>query len=124
MSATASHPKFPAFFADSLTQLSDTIETLSRDHGTSFVNAGADQVYALGDGDYVIVFDDKKWTGLMEVFTPKGVIAIKTGEDGKLTLSASDLDDKTINKLLKECCEKVRSYYDKRYWKTPSTTVS
>lgn len=123
MSDTANHPNFPAFFAASLTELSDTIESLSRDHGTSFVNAGADQVYALGDGDYVIAFDNKKWTGLIEVFTPKGPITIKQSEDGKLSVSSTGLDDKTINKLLKECCEKVRSYYDKRYWKTPSATV-
>lgn len=120
MDSKSNQSHFPAFFANSLTELSDTIESLTRDHGTSFVNAGAEQVYALGDSPYVIAFDSKRWTGITEVFTPKGTITIKPGDDGKLALSADGLDDKTINKLIKQCCEKVREYYDNRYWKTPT----
>jgi len=117
---SAKQPSFAGPFEGALTKLAATIDELWSDHGTSFVKAGDDKVYALGGGGYVVVFDENRWGGLVEVLTPKVTITIRP-VDGQSTLSvtAPDVDETRLNQLLEETAEAIANYYGKRYWRTP-----
>jgi hypothetical protein len=92
---------------------------LQEEHGTSWVRAGDDRVYAFGGDGYIIVFDEKKWDGLVEVFTPKISVAIRRQDGGAMSVSAADLDEKGIKSALREAANAISKYYEKRYWRTP-----
>jgi len=116
----ANEPNFEGPFKQTLTKLAAAIDQVWADHGTSFVKAGDDKVYALGGGGYIVVFDDHRWAGLVEVLTPKVTISIRP-VDGQSTLSvtAPDADEAKMNQLLEETAEALSNYYAKRYWRTP-----
>ena len=119
MTSTATKPRFSGPFKGQLSELADLIESLSAQHGTSFVKAGDDKVYAMGGNGFLVVYDERLWDGLVEVFTPKGAITIKPDESGTPQVTAANLDEKAIKSALSEGVEGLRSYYENRYWSTP-----
>ncbi|HKV38732.1 MAG TPA: hypothetical protein VJX67_05940 [Blastocatellia bacterium] len=114
-------PDFSGPFEKALTNLAATVDSIWEEHGTSFVKAGDDKVFALGGAGFVVVVDEKMWGGLVEILTPTATITARPGDDGKLSVASGDLDQAAINKLLKKTSEALRSYYEKRYWRTPKT---
>jgi hypothetical protein len=106
-------------YQQELTALSELMDWLWTEHGKSFVKAGDDKVYAFGGDGYVLVFDESKWSGSIELITPKGAITIKPGENGKLAIDAPNLDEKSIREILTTGTDGLRRYYEKRYWNTP-----
>jgi hypothetical protein len=117
---SANQPDFGGPFEAALTKLAATIDQIWSDHGTSFVKAGDDKVYALGGAGYIVVFDENRWGGLVEVLTPKVTISIRpVPGQSTLSVTAPDTDDAKLNQLLEETAESVGNYYSKRYWRTP-----
>jgi hypothetical protein len=116
---TPSKPSFSGPYSEALSELAATIDSVTAEHGTSFVKAGDNKVYALGGGGYVVVLDENEWNGLVEVLTPKTTIMIRPVDGGGVSVSAGDLSEDAIRNLLKETSEKLRSYYEERYWRTP-----
>jgi len=117
---SANQPDFEGPFKAALTKLAATIDQIWSDHGTSFVKAGDDKVYALGGGGYIVVFDENRWGGLVEVLTPKVTISIRpVPGQSTLSVTAPDVDESKLNELLEETADAVGSYYGKRYWRTP-----
>lgn len=117
---SANQPNFAGPFQEALARLAATIDELWSDHGTSFVKAGDDRVYALGGAGYIVVFDENRWGGLVEVLTPKVTIAIRPLEgQSALSVTAPEVDETKLNQLLEETAESIASYYQKRYWHTP-----
>jgi hypothetical protein len=117
---SANQPNFEGPFEAALTKLAATIDELWSDHGTSFVKAGDDRVYALGGGGYIVVFDENRWAGLVEVLTPKVTISIRPLEgQSTLSVTAPEVEQARLNQLLEETAEAIASYYGKRYWHTP-----
>jgi hypothetical protein len=117
---SANQPDFGGPFQAALTKLAATIETVWSDHGTSFVKAGDDKVYALGGGGYTAVFDENRWGGLVEVLTPKVTISIRpVAGQSSLSVTAPDVDEAKLNQLLDETADAIADYYGKRYWQTP-----
>ena len=51
MTTTSTGPRFKGAYKDLLTELADFIDGLWQEHGTSFVKAGDDRVYAFGGED-------------------------------------------------------------------------
>ena len=113
-------PNFKGPFEGALTKLAATIDKIWSDHGTSFVKAGDDKVYALGGAGYIVVFDENRWGGLVEVLTPKVTISIRpVPGQSTLSVTAPDVDETKVNQLLEETAEAIDDYYGKRYWRTP-----
>jgi hypothetical protein len=117
---TVNQPNFAGPFEGALTKLAAAIDEIWSDHGTSFVKAGDDKVYALGGAGYIVVFDENRWAGLVEVLTPKVTISIRPAPDqSTLSVTAPDVDEPKLNQLLDETAEAIGNYYGKRYWRTP-----
>jgi hypothetical protein len=112
-------PNFSGPYKDVLTELADAVESITSDHGTSFVKAGDNKVYALGGNGYVIVLDEDGWGGLVEILTPKATITARPGDGGAISVASDKLDEASIKALLKETSKELRAYYEKRYWRTP-----
>ena len=98
--------------------MAETIDKVWAEHDTSFVKAGDDKVYALGGAGYVVVMDERKWEGLVEILTPDATITARPNESGTLEVSAPNLDESAIRQHLKSTAEHLEEYYHKRYWKT------
>ena len=116
---TSTAPAFSGPFESALTNLAEVIEKLWTDHGTSFVKAGDDKVYALGGAGYVVVMDERKWDGLVEILTPDATITTRRNEDGSLAVEAANLEESDIKEHLKRTSEHLKEYYEGRYWRTP-----
>lgn len=123
MSTTSSQIEFKGNFRKELSELHELIEKLWNEHGMSFVKAGDDKVYAFGGNHSVVVFDESKWAGLIELITPKGGITIKPSENGEFLISGNNLDDKAISNVLNEGITEIREFYQTRYWKSPETDL-
>lgn len=121
MSTPSTSIQFKGPFKDALSDLASTLEDLLADHGTSFVKAGDDRVFALGGGGYVVVLDERKWEGLVEVLTPDATISVRPTAEGSHDASAPNLDQNAVTEKLREANSRIRDYYNKRYWKTPKT---
>src|SRR5215470_1765940 len=112
---SANQPDFEGPFKAALTKLAATIDQIWSDHGTSFVKAGDDKVYAMGGGGHIVVFDENRWEGLVEVLTPKVTISIRpVPGQSTLSVTAPDADESKMNQLLEETAEALRSYYVNR----------
>ena len=116
--------KFEGPFKESLKELASLIDWLRTEHDKSFVKAGDDKVYAFGGDGYVVVLDESVWSGLIEVVTPKGGVAIKPGDDGTLSVTSTVEGEQVIRQLLQDGIEGVRRSYENRYWSTPKTATS
>ncbi len=119
MAETPSQIEFKGKFRNELASLRDLLDRLWNEHGVSFVKAGDDKVYAFGGNHSVIVFDESKWAGLIELITPSGGVIIKPGETGEYNISGNNLDDQSILKILNEGITEITEFYQQRYWKTP-----
>jgi hypothetical protein len=121
MTTTANtRPDFAGAYEKELSALAELIEWLWTEHGKSFVEAGDDKVYAFGGNGYIVVFDQSRWNGAVELITPKSAVTIKPGTDGKVTVIGGDLDEKAVREVLTEGVQGIKSYYEKRYWSTPT----
>jgi hypothetical protein len=116
MTTTSIAPRFKGAYKDLLIELAATIETLWEEHGTSFVKAGDDKVFALGGEGFILVLDESKWA-------PKGALSIKPGEDGQFQVSSAASDEKAIKQILREGIDGLKHYYETRYWSTPSSSA-
>jgi hypothetical protein len=96
------------------------MDWLWTEHDKSFVKAGDDKVYAFGGGGYIVVVDESMWQGLIELITPKAGVTIKPGDDGKINVSGTDLDEKGVRETLNDGIEGLQRYYENRYWSTPN----
>ncbi|PYP86252.1 MAG: hypothetical protein DMF61_14180 [Blastocatellia bacterium AA13] len=121
MSTQSTSTHFEGVFKDALSALASTLDDLMADHGTSFVKAGDDRVYALGGDGYVVVLDERKWDGLVEVLTPDATISVRPTAEGKHDASSPNLEARAVAEKLREANSRIRAYYNKRYWKTPKT---
>jgi hypothetical protein len=119
MTSTPAKARFSGPFKEQLSALAELLDSLTAEHGTSFVKAGDDKVYALGGNGFMLVFDERVWDGLVEVFTPKAALTIKADESGTSQVTAANLDEKGIKAALRESFDGLRSYYENRYWSTP-----
>jgi hypothetical protein len=117
-----SDAEFSEPYQDVLAELAQLIDWVFAEHDVSFVKAGDDKVYAFGGNGYVLVLDQRRWQGLIELLTPKATITIKPGEDGKTSITAPGLDQEAIKQAIREGVKGIRDYYEKRYWRTPKTT--
>jgi hypothetical protein len=115
---------FQGPYKESLQELANLIDWLQTEHDKSFVKAGDDKVYAFGGDGYVVVLDESVWNGLIEVVTPNGGVAIKPGEDGKISVTSTVEGEQAIRQVLHEGVEGVRRAYENRYWSTPKTATS
>ena len=120
MTTTSIAPRFKGAYKDLLTELAEFIDGLCQDHDTSFVKAGDDKVYAFGGGGFVLVLDQSKWEGMIELITPKGGLSIKPGDDGQFQVTSTASDEKAIKQILRDGIDGLKSYYENRYWSTPS----
>ena len=108
-------PNFAGPFQGALNKLSSTIDEIWSEHETSFVKAGDDKVYAMGGGGHIVVFDENRWEGLVEVLTPKVTISIRpVPGQSTLSVTAPDADESKLNQLLEETAEALRTYYVNR----------
>ena len=121
MTTESASSEFTGPFKEVLSELAATLDGISADHGTSFVKAGDDKVYAVGGAGYVVVLDERKWDGLVEVLTPDSTISVRPGEDGSHEASAPNLEQKLVTERLRQAAGAIRDYYNKRYWRTPKT---
>jgi hypothetical protein len=112
---TATSPAFSGPYQEALTNLADVVEKVWADHDTSFVKAGDDKVYALGGAGYVVVMDERKWEGLVEILTPDATISTRPGEGGTIAVTAPNLEESDIKKHLKATADHLIEYYQKRY---------
>lgn len=120
MTTTSTAPRFKGAYKDLLTEMAELIDDLWQEHGTSFVKAGDDRVYAFGGNGYVLVLDESKWDGMVELITPKGALSVKPDEGGQHQVTSTITDEKTIKQILRDGIDGLRSYYENRYWSTPS----
>ena len=112
---SSNQPDFAGPFEGPLTKLASTVDEVWSDHGTSFVKAGDDKVYALGGAGYIVVFDENRWGGLVEVLTPKVTISIRpVPGQSTLSVTAPDVDETRLKQLLEETAVAVSDYYAKR----------
>jgi hypothetical protein len=123
MTTTLTTPDFKGAFREQLSELAALIDWLWTEHGMSFVKAGDDRVYAFGGDGYILVLDESKWQGLIEFITPKGALTIKPAEDGGVSVTGANLDDKAIKAVLKEGTAAIKRYYENRYWSTPQVSA-
>ena len=117
---TASKAAFSGPFETQLSELAELMDWLWSGHGVSFVKAGDDRVFAFGGNGYVVVCDESKWNGLVELITPKGVITFKPDEQGTISVNGGTLDEKAIKEVIAEGTVALRRYYEDRYWSTPT----
>jgi len=115
---------FEGPYKESLKELASLIDWLRKEHDKSFVKAGDDKVYAFGGDGHIVVLDESIWNGLIEVVTPKGGVAIKPAEDGKISVTSTIEGEQAIRDLLHDGIEGVRRAYENRYWSTPKTATS
>jgi hypothetical protein len=120
MATASTQPSFTGPYKDLLGELATLMDTLSTEHGLSFVKAGDDKVYAFGGDGYVIVLDESRWQGLIEFLTPGGALTIKPDENGKPSVQLAGADEAKTKQVLKDGIEGVRRYYEKKYWKSPN----
>jgi hypothetical protein len=121
MTTSATEPDFTGPYKSELAELASLIEWLSTEHTMAFVKAGDNKVVAYGGDGYILVLDESQWNGLIEFITPKGAVSIKPGEDGRITVTGTNLDEKAIKQLLGDGTKGLRDYYENRYWRTPKT---
>lgn len=119
MTTTTAHAAFSGPFKALLNELAELMNRLTEEHGTSYVKAGDDQVYALGGDGHMVVFDQNRWRGQVEIFASTATLSVKPDESGKPIVSAGALDDKAIKQTLREVIDKLANYYEDRYWQTP-----
>ena len=124
MTTTSTKRDFAGPYNALLTELAELIEWLWAEHDQSFVKAGDNKVYAFGDNGYVLVFDESQWDGMIEFMAPTGAFTIKPGDDGKINVTSTIADEQASKQLFKETLDYIRGYYEKRYWRTPKTSVS
>lgn len=113
--------KFSGPYKEQLSNLDELIDWVWAEHDKSFVTAGDDKVYAFGGNGYMLVHDQSKWEGAIELMTPKASITVKPDDDGKLTVISSLQDEKAVKDAFKEGISGVKQYYENRYWATPQT---
>ena|ERR1044071_7261432 len=123
MTTTSTERNFAGPYQSLLAELAELIDWLWKEHDQSFVKAGDNKVYAFGGDGYVLVFDESQWDGMIELMAPNGAFTIKP-EDGKINATSTIADEAASKKLFKETIDYIRSYYERRYWKTPKTFVS
>jgi len=114
--------EFSGPYKERLTELASLIEWLWNEHDKSFVKAGDDKVYAFGGDGYVLVLDESRWGGLIELMTPKGAFTIKPGEEGRIDVTSTNQDENAAKQLFKEAIDAIKKYYEDRYWSTPKTS--
>lgn len=119
METTPLKPSFAGPYEELLAELDRLIDWLFEEHGVSFVKAGDDKVYAFGGNGYILVLDQKRWQGTVELFTPEAAITISPDPGGSLSINAPDRSQEDIKRLIQEGIEGLRSYYENRYWSTP-----
>jgi hypothetical protein len=119
MATVTAKPVFSGPFRNLLGELAQLIDRLMEEHGTSFVKAGDDQVYALGGNGYNVVFDQNRWQGQVEIFTPTATLSVKPDQGGTPVVNAGTLDEKATKQALRESIDHLASYYENRYWITP-----
>jgi hypothetical protein len=119
MTNTPTQSKFSGPYKEMLSELASLIEWLWAEHDKSFVKAGDDKVYAFGGNGYVLVLDETRWDGLIELMTPKGAFTIKPGDEGKIDVTSTVADEKQAKPLFKEALDAIKRYYEDRYWSTP-----
>ncbi len=123
MTTESGSSEFKGPFKKALSELAATLDEISAKHGTSFVKAGDDKVYAMGGAGYVAVLDESKWDGLVEVLTPDATISVRPGPDGGHEASAPNLEQNVVAEKLLQAAAAIRAYYDRRYWRTPRTAA-
>ncbi|HMG32566.1 MAG TPA: hypothetical protein VKM94_01405 [Blastocatellia bacterium] len=123
MAESQTTPEFTGPYKAALTELASVIDWLWSEHDKSFVKAGDDQVYAFGGDGYVLVLDERRWGGLIELITPQGALQIKPGDDGKVTVVSTETDQAVLTRILKEGSAGLKRYYENRYWSTPKTAA-
>lgn len=122
MAESVTNRHFTGPYRRLLTELSELMDWLATEHDVSFVQAGDDKVYAYGVGGYILVFDQSRWAGLIELLAPNCALTIKPAADGQVTVTSTNADEKASKKLFKEALDGIRSYYESRYWDTPKTS--
>jgi hypothetical protein len=122
MTQTSTHPTFTGPYKETLSELASLIDWLWTEHDKSFVKAGDDKVYAFGGNGFVIVMDESRWGGLIELITPKGAFTMKPDEERKISVVSSVQDEKASKQIFKEALSAIRKYYEERYWSTPKTS--
>ena len=122
MTKTSTQPNFSGPYKEMLPDLASLIEWLWTEHDQSFVKAGDDKVYAFGGNGYILVLDESRWDGLIEMITPKGTFTIKPGEEGKIDVASTIQDEKQAKQSFKDSLDAIKKYYEERYWKTPKTS--
>ena len=113
---------FTGPYADLLSELAKLMDWLASEHDLSFVKAGDDQVFAYGVNGYILVFDQSRWEGLIELLVPNSAFTIKPSAEGAIAVTSTNADEKASLKLFKEALDRIRSYYQSRYWSTPKTS--
>ena len=121
MTTTSTQSKFSGPYKEMLSDLAGLIEWLWAEHDKSFVKAGDDKVYAFGGNGYILVLDESRWDGLIELMTPKGAFTIKPGDEGKIEVTSTIQDEKQSKQLFKDALDAIKKYYEERYWSTPKT---
>jgi hypothetical protein len=120
MAAEATQANFSGPYKVQLSKLAELIDWLWAEHDKSFVMAGDDKVYAFGGNGCLLVHDQSKWEGAIELMTPKTTLTIKP-EDGKIVVQSSLQDEKAIKETFEEAINGIKQYYENRYWGTPKT---
>jgi len=123
MTTTVTAPNFEGAYKDGLSKLASVIDWLQTEHDKSYVKAGDDKVYAFGGDGFVLVLDESRWKGLIELITPKGSLSIKPGDDGRIAVTSTVEGEAAIKGILREGAEGLRRYYENRYWSTPNTAA-
>jgi hypothetical protein len=124
MSESQEKPAFSGPYKELLGELAELITWVEENHDLSFVKAGDNQVFAYGGDGNVAVFDETLWQGLVELNTASCTFAIKPGENGQVTVTSSDPDEKASKKKFKEAVAAIRHYYESRYLKAPQSAGS
>ena len=122
MAAQATETKFTGPYREQLKKLAELIDWLWAEHDKSYVKAGDDRVFAFGGNVYILVHDQSKWEGAIELMTPKAAITIRPEEGGAVSASSTLQDEKATREAFDEGIEGVRRYYENRYWSTPKTS--
>jgi len=124
MTTAATKRNFDGPFKGLLDELGSLIDWLQSEHDKSFVKAGDNKVYAFGGGGFVVVLDESVWEGQIELITPQGGVALKPGENDKISVTGSASEDEsTLRQRLRAGIDGIRRYYENRYWSTPTTSA-
>jgi hypothetical protein len=122
METSRTRSGFTGPYREELAQLSDLLDWLWTEHGLSFVKAGDDKVYAFGGNGHVIVFDEAKWDGLIEIITPNGTASIKKNDSGDVVVTSSVADEEAAREIISNAVIGLRKHYETRYWTTPKAS--